>query len=173
MKKKSDIIIVQMRDGYEGNSRYSSIREEDVATLFELKFTQLQIMLDNLKTKDQDFYLLIIFKIQEKDSKKLDFRQFLSFDYLLKLCKMKKRRLYSNSSHTFAIIKITSLFIARDGKSKQFLFIDIPAWCEHREIKVDKEKNSGCVMTPASMDGEKTVAYVRDDESGKTYLSIS
>ena len=46
------------------------------------------------------------------DSKKLDFRQFLSFDYLLKLCKMKKRRLYSNSSHTFAIIKITSLFIA-------------------------------------------------------------
>lgn len=38
MKKKSDIIIVQMRDGYEGNSRYSSIREEDVATLFELKF---------------------------------------------------------------------------------------------------------------------------------------
>ena len=39
MKKKPDIIIAQLRDEYEEKSLYASIREEDVATLFDLKFT--------------------------------------------------------------------------------------------------------------------------------------
>lgn len=39
MKKKPDIIIAKIRDDYEENSLYSSIREEDVVALFELKFT--------------------------------------------------------------------------------------------------------------------------------------
>ena len=39
IKKKPDIIIAQLRDEYEENSLYASIREEDVVALFELKFT--------------------------------------------------------------------------------------------------------------------------------------
>jgi hypothetical protein len=39
IKKKPDIIIAQIRDEYEERSLYSSIREEDVVALFELKFT--------------------------------------------------------------------------------------------------------------------------------------
>lgn len=39
MKKKPDIIIAQKRDDFTENSLYSSIREEDVVALFELKFT--------------------------------------------------------------------------------------------------------------------------------------
>ncbi len=38
MKKKPDIIIVEIREDYEENSLYSSIREEDVVALLELKF---------------------------------------------------------------------------------------------------------------------------------------
>ena len=39
IKKKPDIIIAQLRDEHEENSLYTSIREEDVVALFELKFT--------------------------------------------------------------------------------------------------------------------------------------
>lgn len=39
IKKKPDIIIAEMREEYAENSLYSSIREEDVVALFELKFT--------------------------------------------------------------------------------------------------------------------------------------
>lgn len=39
IKKKPDIIIAEMRENFTEDSLYSSIREEDVAALFELKFT--------------------------------------------------------------------------------------------------------------------------------------
>ena len=39
IKKKPDIIIAQLRDEYEEKSLYASVREEDVVSLFELKFT--------------------------------------------------------------------------------------------------------------------------------------
>ena len=39
MKKKPDIIIAEMREDFEENTLYSSIREEDVVALLELKFT--------------------------------------------------------------------------------------------------------------------------------------
>lgn len=38
MRKKPDIIIAEIRDDYEENSLYSSIREEDIVALVELKF---------------------------------------------------------------------------------------------------------------------------------------
>lgn len=38
MKKKPDIIIAEIRDDFEENTLYSSIREEDVVALLELKF---------------------------------------------------------------------------------------------------------------------------------------
>lgn len=39
MRKKPDIIIAEMREDFEENTLYSSIREEDVVALLELKFT--------------------------------------------------------------------------------------------------------------------------------------
>lgn len=39
MKKKPDIILAEIREDYSENSLYSSIREEDVVALLELKFT--------------------------------------------------------------------------------------------------------------------------------------
>lgn len=39
MKKKPDIIIAKMREDFSEDTLYSSIREEDVVALFELKFT--------------------------------------------------------------------------------------------------------------------------------------
>lgn len=39
IKKKPDIIIAKIREDFEENSLYDSIREEDVVALFELKFT--------------------------------------------------------------------------------------------------------------------------------------
>lgn len=38
IKKKPDIIIARIRDDYEENDLYTSIREEDVVALLELKF---------------------------------------------------------------------------------------------------------------------------------------
>ncbi len=38
MKKKPDIIIVQIREDYSENTLYASVREEDVVALLELKF---------------------------------------------------------------------------------------------------------------------------------------
>lgn len=38
MKKKLDIIIAEIRDDFEENTLYASIREEDVVALLELNF---------------------------------------------------------------------------------------------------------------------------------------
>lgn len=79
IKKKPDIIIVEIRDNYPENSLYDSIREEDVIVLFELKFrsdaahtTEAWMKQDVWKLKDyvkkskiqSNLYFAVIYEVE-------------------------------------------------------------------------------------------------------------